>query len=155
RPDVEKKRILLEDLGGGQLLQGAHVVENIDAASVRTDNQIVIAGVNDDVVDPDSGHSGHELFPLFAAVDRDEETKLSARIQQVLVLGVLTDHVDVADRRQVAADRRPGGAVVTSYVDIRLEIIEAMAVDGEVARGGIVAGRLDPRDVIQLARLVG
>src|SRR4029079_16232949 len=69
--DIEKVRVLVDDLGGSQLLQGADVVKDVDSATVRAYHQIVLTRVNDQIVDANSRQAGHEFFPLLAAVDRN------------------------------------------------------------------------------------
>ena len=70
--------------------------------AVRRDDQIVVARMDQDVVDARGRQVVHELLPALAAVERDEQAELRADVEQILVLRILAHDLDVAERRQVA-----------------------------------------------------
>ena len=143
--DVEHVRVAFLRLVS-QLLQRRDVVEDVDAAAVRSDDEIVVTRVDEDVIDTDRRQAVHEPLPLLAAVQRDVERVLGAEVEEVAVLRILPDHVDVAFR-EVARDRRPGLAEILRDEDVRLVIVGAVAVERDVTRARVEVGRLDPRDV--------
>ena len=61
-------------------------------------------------------------LPRLAAVERRVDAEVRADEQQVGIAAVLADHVD-RFVRQVAGDRRPGGAVVGRLPHERLEVV--------------------------------
>ncbi len=105
RTDVEEHRVLRRRRR--ELLQRRDVVGDPDAAPVRRDDQVVVARMDQDVVDARRRKVVHELLPLLAAVERDEQPELGADVEQVPVLRILAHDLDVAERRQVAGDARP------------------------------------------------
>src|SRR4029453_6287455 len=102
RAQIEKVDIRLHHLVA-ELLQWGYVIDDVDAAAVCTDDQIVVTLVNEDVIDADSRQSVHETLPFPSAVQRYEERVLGTEIKKVAVPGILADDVDVAFR-QVARD---------------------------------------------------
>ena len=73
-------------------------------------DQIVVARMDQDVVDAHGRQPVHEPLPRLAAVERDVDAVLGAEVQQVAVLRILADHVDVAPpagrRRPTSRSRR-------------------------------------------------
>src|SRR5215468_990020 len=119
-----------------QLLQRSDVVNDPNAAPVRGRDQVVVARVDQQVVHTHGRQTGHELFPLGAAIDRNEDAELGSDKEQVLVLRVLADDVNVTDR-QVAYDRSPGRAVIAGDEEVRLQVVVAVVVNREVTGSGV------------------
>ena len=67
-----------------------------------------------------------QRLPVAAAVERDEEAKLGAGVEQAGLSRVLADDARrVIDRQTVLAvgEQRPGVAVVVGAIDVRLEVV--------------------------------
>src|SRR5215831_2958851 len=151
RTNIEQRDIALHL---AELLQGADVIEDVNPAAMRADDQIVITWMDENVVDPNARHARHEFLVGLAAVERCVKSELSAYIQQVFVLRIFAHHVDVAPGRQVVGDIGKGRAVIAGHVQIRLQIIEPMAIDRYIASACVKVRRLDAGDVVKLAGLV-
>src|SRR5689334_20955851 len=65
-----------------ELLERRDLVADPDRAPVRRDDEIAIAGVNQNIVHPHAGEAGHELLPFLAAIQRNEKADLGAGEQQ-------------------------------------------------------------------------
>ena len=65
---------------------------------MRAYDQIALARMNDDVVDPHRRESLHERPPLAPAVRRNVERIFRPQEQQVAIAAVGRDHVDIAHR---------------------------------------------------------
>ena len=129
----------------GHLLERADVVDDPDAPAVRPDDEVVVARVHEDVVDPHGRQPGHERLPLLAAVQRDVASRTrcrgtagsrffgSSRTTFTFPIGRLPRH------------GRPRSAVVLREEDVRLVVVGAVPVEHDVARARVEVRRLDPR----------
>ena len=100
---------------------------------MRRENQIVIARMHEHFVGSPDRQVRHEPIPVLAVVERDEEAELRRRVEQVAIDRILADRIHVAERRQIAGDRRPRLAVVGGLEDVRLEVVVPVAVEREYA----------------------
>src|SRR6266536_5877179 len=87
-----------------KLLQRRDVIEDIDTATMGAYNDVVIARMDQDVVNANSRKTRHKLLPLCATIQRNEEAKLGTNVKQVLVFGILANNIDCAKRRKVVDD---------------------------------------------------
>src|SRR5262249_14775506 len=87
RSDFKNTYLLLHH-STADLLQRCYVDQYIHAAAVSGDDQIIVAWMNQQIVDAHSRQAGREALPFGAAVQRAIQPELSARKQQVLVLQV-------------------------------------------------------------------
>ena len=127
---------------GRQLRERRQVVENVDAASMRPDDQVVVTRMHDQIVHRHGGKVAAQPAPGCAAVDRRKQPGLGPYEQQVVVLRVLGDDVDPPGIvRQPVADRPPAAAVVVGRVDVRDDIIEPVTVERGVGAARIGARR--------------
>ncbi len=104
-----------------------------------------------DVVDSDCRHPRHERFPFGSAIQRDIKSKLRAYVKQIFIPRILLNHVHGAPLRKIVDEGSPRGAVIFRHEQVRLQIIQSMSVNCEVTRSGVVARRLDTRDVVSIA----
>ena len=128
----------------GCLAQAGDVVQDPDAAAVRRRDQVVVAGVDEQVVDRDRGQVEPERRPALAAVAAEEDAELGAQEEQVLGLEVLADDVDRLAVGDAGRDRGPGLAVVRRLEDVDVEVVGAVAVEGHIAGALVEVGGLDP-----------
>src|SRR6185437_7664614 len=127
---LEEQRVLdREQVRGSRLLrlrevlERTDIVENVDPPPVRSDDEVVRARLNDEIVDRHPWNAMRQLGPVRTAVDREEDTELRAGEQEVRLPRVLTHDLRRAAGRQVAGDRSPGLTVVVALVDVRREIV--------------------------------
>ena len=90
---LEEDGVLADDRVG-RLAQGRDVVEDPQAAAVRRGDEVVVAGVDEEVVEGDRGHVQAEVGPARARVAAVVDAELGAEEEQVLVDRVLADDVD-------------------------------------------------------------
>src|SRR5258706_4503271 len=97
-----------------ELLERAEVIEEVEAAPVRRDDEVVEALLQGEPRDRRVRELRLEGFPLPAVVERDVERVLGPREEEALPERVLLQNVRVAHRalRDAGADRRPRLPVV-------------------------------------------
>src|SRR5664279_2536748 len=91
---------------------------------------------------------------MAAIIERNVDAQLRSREEQAFLLRVLTDRVDERLRANPRRDRLPGFAVITGAINVGSEIVEPMALHGDVRHGGIEARRLDHGDLAPVADAV-
>ena len=89
---------------------------------MRRDDQVVLAGVDLEVMHRLGGHVAFHPVPRFAAVDRNMDREFGADKEQVRILISFADNVNRLVG-QVGGDRRPGLAVVGRLVEEGAEIV--------------------------------
>src|SRR5262249_31749633 len=92
-PERGTYREELRGLGASVLRQRrerAHVVDDVEAAAVRRDDEVLVARVHEDVVDGDGGEAA-ERDPVRAVVEGREEAELGPGVEEVGVGRVLAD----------------------------------------------------------------
>jgi len=80
-------------------LQRGNVVQDVDAAAMCADDQIVVPGMHQNIVHPNCGQTRHELLPRFAGIDGNVKSKLRTRVQEIFVLQIFANDIDGAHRR--------------------------------------------------------
>ena len=138
REEVGTDPVCLADL-----LKWRDVVDDVDAAAVRADDEIVLAGVNHDVVDRYGRDVVFELSPEMSLRGREEHPELRADEEKVRLDEIFAYHLHRSVRGEIAADRSPVHAVVVALENIRLEIIVAVVVERGVDRPFAESGRDD------------
>ena len=113
----------------GQLAKRGDVVENPEAAAVRADHEVVV--VNHQIANRSGGHVEPQRLPVVAIVEADEDGEFGAGEEQALAHGIFADGVD-GRIGQAADDLLPGVAAIVRAIDVRLQVVEADAVDGGV-----------------------
>ena len=93
---------------------------------MRADDEVVVV----DLEVTNGRHRQVELqrLPRVAVVDRDERAALGAAHEQAATLRVFLDGVDVNAGGQAIRDRLPGPAEVARPVDVRVEVLQLVAV---------------------------
>ena len=84
-----------------------------------------------------------QLGPVGAAVGREEQANLRAGKQQVRVLDIFADGADDAARGHVARNGGKRPAAIGRLVDVVVQVVAAMVIDGYVNGVGVVARRFD------------
>src|SRR5215207_1232262 len=119
--------ILLPNLGG-ELLQRAEVIDDVQASAVRGDHEVAFPRMNEDVIHGDRGELP-ELEPPAAALDGGVEPELRAGEQQVRVGRILSEDLYRPTLRQVAGDTGPRLPPVRRPVRQRGVDARSMTVD--------------------------
>ena len=124
------------------------VVDDPDPASVRREDEVVVARMDLEVADRDVGEvPALELRPRGAAVRRDPEAELGPEEKERRVDRVFLDHVRVsADPVLGPGDPRPGLSEVGRAVGERPHVPEHVEVEGRVSGPRLEPARLDPAD---------
>ena len=113
-----------------------------------TEDQVVFARVDGDVVDRDRRQIQFELRPVPSLIGRHEQRALGAGKEQFRIAEVLADDVQRAGVvRDSAADRLPRLAVVARHESVDIEVAAAMTVERDVGRAFVVPRRDDAADV--------
>ncbi len=92
------------------------------------------------------GHHGQvqlQALPMSAVVIRHHDAALGAGIEQTRQGRIAPDDVQIRIRRQPLGNGRPALAIVLGAECVRLEIIEPMAVGGNIGDTGILGIGLD------------
>ncbi len=99
------------------------------------DDQIVIPGVNQNVMDRHHRKIAHmQLNPVPAPRKRNKNTQFRPGINHLGVTGVFPHHPNVGLSGKISADIGPGPAEIRSPVYIRPEIIQHMTVKGTIGQ---------------------
>ena len=110
----------------------ARVVENPRAASVGADHQVLLPGMDQNVVE-EGGREIRHPGPAASRVGAGEERVLRAEEKDVRVVRMLSQHVHRA-RGQTGCQRRPGAAKVRGPGHIGVEVPVPVSVEGGVGR---------------------
>jgi len=124
-----------------QLAQRRHVIQYPERSPMSGDHEVII--VDHQVTHGTVGQVQLQGLPLVTIVKRNKDAGFRARIEQALSHRVLTHGVDEAPFRNALDDFRPRLAAVARALDMRLEVFQAMPVDGRVDGVSIVARGLD------------
>ncbi|CAA9358627.1 MAG: hypothetical protein AVDCRST_MAG40-3336 [uncultured Gemmatimonadaceae bacterium] len=113
---------------------------------MRAGDELAVARVDAQVVHRHRGEAGHEALPARAAVGGDVHAEVGAGEEEVAVVGALAHHVHEvrpAVVGQAGGDPAERLAEVRRHVDVRREVVGAVAVEGHVHHGRVDARRLD------------
>ena len=126
------------------LRQRREVVENPEPATHRREHEVTAMHL--DVGDRRDRQVALHLHPRCAIVVADVQPELGAEVEQALTVGILSHD---ACRRIIGhtvgagGQQRPGAAVISGAIGVRLEIAEQVAVDGDVRRALAMARHID------------
>ena len=122
--------------------QGPDVVEDVHAASVSSQDEIVIPRMDHDGAIRSRGEAVRPLEPVPAAVEAHEHSELPTHEQQVRLDGVLFDDmhesVDLVGR-----DAAPVASVVPRLIQVRRPVAAPVIVEHDERRPPCELGRLD------------
>ena len=140
----EEERLLSGDLRV-ELADRREVVQHPEGAAVRSDDEVAVLRV--DVADRAIGQVDLQRLPVLAVVERDEDAGLGAGVEEALAGRVLPNDVDVAARGNPLRDQRPALPAVASPVDVRVDVVDPVPVDGRVDRPGVEVRGLEDADL--------
>ena len=117
------------------LFEGCDVIEYPDRAAVGAQDKVVIAWMDQDVVNRHGRQVEFDLRPVSTLVPRGKKSKFSADKQEVGVPGMFADHVDDAIvLRQVRRDGLPRLAKVGRRINIDLKVAHSVAIKSHIGR---------------------
>ena len=125
RKQVDHRRALR----ARQVLEGCEVVEDEDAPAMGTDDEVVLALLDREVMNRHRRDAGTQPDPVRTAVDRVEDTVFRPDEEQIALAMMLANDLHRTVRRQVPGDGRPGPAEVRALQDIRSEIIAPVPIE--------------------------
>src|SRR5581483_8774901 len=117
------------------------VVEYPEATAAGTDDQVAV--VHRQVAYRGRGQVALQRLPGVAIVEGHEDAVLGPRVEQALALGVGAHHAHIVPVRNALGGLAPVLARIMRDVDIGLEIIDLVALDGDVGAGRIARIRAD------------
>ena len=117
------------------------VVEDPDGPTVRPNDEIVVAGVDDHFTDRNGGDVPRPMDPALTPVQAHIQPQLTAEEQQVRLDGVLFDDVEeIGDA--VRGETLPTVTVVLGPVHVCAHVTAPMIVDDDICPSRHVARRL-------------
>ena len=139
RQEVRRKRTQRRD-----------VVDNPDPASVGSEHEIIRLRLDGEIAHRHGRETAAlELGPRLPAVDRDIESKLRSKEEQIRLHEVFLDHMRIAANafHILRSDQRlPCLAIVSCLVEIGRKVAKGMAIERGVGCAGIEVARLHPAD---------
>ena len=93
------------------------------------------------VVDRRSRQVQLQRLPVRAIVGREVHSRLRARVEQALHLGVFAHRSHVSAGGNAVGDASPRLAEVVGLVDQRIEVVQLVAVDRRICRARIVSAK--------------
>src|SRR5260370_36841588 len=84
---------------------------------------------------------------MIVVVKRDVHSGFSSGVQQALSRGIFADRVRERGLLYAVVDLGPRLSVIASAEDVRLVVVEAVAIDGRVSDGCIEMRRLNLRNL--------
>ena len=130
-----------------ELLQRGEIVEDVQAASVRGEEQIVLARMDLYVAHRCDRQVAAQRDPVCPTVPRCPHTRLGTHVKQVPVPGILTHYMYPPGAiRQVAANATPRLPAIGGRVRIWRIVVVLMMVGRHICRADIGVRRLDGRD---------
>src|SRR6185312_14753128 len=132
------------------LTQRFNVVENVEAAPVRTGNEI---GAHADAVvlylyvaHRHSRHIEPERLPVIAVVERYPHLGFRRRIQQSLLVRILANRIRSSARRDAVVDLGPRLATIMRAPGMRIEVVDTHSIRRRISGLCIEVPRIDVED---------
>jgi len=121
-----------------QLVEHADIVQHPESAAFGRDHQFLLALVELHVGDRRDREIQLERAPVFAVIERKEQTGLRPRHQQALAIRIFAHHAGERIARNPVDDFLPRLAVVRGLVQVRTEIVQLVIGGRHVRRARIV-----------------
>jgi hypothetical protein len=112
------------------LSQHGEIVEDPERSAVRPGDEV--AFLDRQVVDRHGREVELEPLPAAAVVERDPDAPLGTGVQQARTLLVLAQNTRELGRRDTVVGARPRATVVGRPPQIRTEVVELIAIGGDV-----------------------
>ena len=130
------------------LLEGRDVVQDEDGAAVSADDEVVVAGMDHEIIYRHRRKAVLHPCPARASIHRQEQPGLRSCEKKIRVPGMLHENVHPSGFfRKACIQPAPTAAKVVGLEDIWLEITEVMAVEAHIgtafrARGSLNSAHL-------------
>ena len=138
------------------ITQRTVVIENVEAATKRCTNQIVLSFLNHKITERDVRRATFEPGPGVTTVHSEVHTKFGAKEHQSRLNVILYDTPQHVTFRQIAGDTAPAAPTVVALQDVRRKIAALVIVDHDVNRVRVMQVGLDVVDekAIRYARKI-
>src|SRR5579872_543368 len=135
-------------LFGRHLLERRDVVENVDAAPIGGNHEIVELLLNHGPRNRRVRQTAGQRGPMPAVVDRIVQAVAGSRKQQSFLVRILGDYAHITELmfRQSAIDASPGLSEVRGLIDKRIAVVGQMQIHRDVSGPGVEGRRLDARN---------
>ena len=135
----------------GEQLEPGDVIDHVQTATVRRNDEITIPLLQVNVIHGDGGQPS-ELEPRAPAIHCGPQTKLRAREQHLRIFRIFAHHLHRRFRWQIGGDARECLAAVGGPIDERRVVPLAMRVDRDVRHLHVPCTRRDAADAAALRR---
>ena len=127
------------------MLQGRDVVHDVQPASVRRNDEIVVARVNSDIANRHRRHVLPDRHPAAASIERYPQPELRPGVQDVLVLRIFADDMGPSRlrRRHIQVQPRPRLAKVRRLEKICGVVVVLMMIGRHVGGSCIEVRRFE------------
>jgi hypothetical protein len=125
--------------------EGGDVVEDPEGPAVGSDDEIVT--MNHEIADGADGQVILQRAPSGAIVEGNEDADFGAGEKQAFAHGIFAYGVDIGIFWQACDGLLPRLAVIVRAIDIRMKVVNLMAVDCCISCGRVVAGSFDQADL--------
>src|SRR6476620_7732544 len=129
----------------GELPKRRYVVENPECPAVRGRHQIIV--LDHQIVHGRRGHVETQGLPRATLVAGEENAKFGAGKEQTSPDWIFTDDADISAFRNAGIDAGPTLAEIVGAIDVRAEVIEAMAIDRGVSCTGVKVRSINDADL--------
>src|SRR5579859_4460717 len=123
------------------LAEGTDVIERPKGAPVCGHDQVI--AFYGEIVNGCGRQIEFQRLPAPAIIERNVNAVFRARIKQALALRIFSNSVRVTIVRQSRRDFRPRLAIIGRFEKVRMEVIQFVAVNGDVCCAGGVWRSID------------
>ena len=137
----------------GDLAQRCDVVEDEEAASVGSGDEVVVLDLQ--IADGACGHVEAEGLPVIAVVEGDVDLGFASGVEEAFAFGVFADGRGGCSVGDAVVNLLPGLAAVMGAEEVRTHVVEAQGVDGGVVGELVEVARVHVEDLpegLQLGR---
>ena len=116
-----------------QLFDKSYIIQNDDSSAMSAQDNIIVPGINYDVIDGNTRKVSSGANPFHSSIDRDEEAKFSTSQEEIRVPGMFRYNINNHAVWHIPPNALPGLAKIVRPEDIRGKIIVLVATKGNVS----------------------
>src|SRR5581483_356540 len=129
-----------------ELLEWRQVIEDPHRPPVGSDHEIVFPRLQIEVIHGAVRQAKSHQIPMTAIVPGDIRAIFQAGVVHVRIAAVLANDMGVNVGREIARNGLPTRAVIGGPVQVRLEVAEVVAIDGNDRLAGVVGRYINTLD---------
>ncbi len=118
-----------------ELAKRRDIVENPKGTAIRRGDEIVL--LESEIVNGHERHVQAQGLPVIAVIERDVNALFSSRVQQNFANGILAHHAHEIDVANAADGLLPGLTKIMGTENVRMQVVEAVAIDRGVRGAGV------------------